>query len=181
MFISYMKCLTCSESQNWFDSKSIQIDGYRNLVFSKKHKQVTLTLPKNALALNYFSAQLTNWIPSHPNRMLWLSNWETDPSDQIVLFETIRFGCGESRPTIEVPGHLFEDDTAQQTAVLTGLSFIILAFNWQGYLVGCNDYIYLGDEFVRFGIASEERLASVFSLAENFELKVIKDIKEAWV
>jgi hypothetical protein len=39
----------------------------------------------------------------------------------------------------------------------------------------------LGDEFVRFGTASEERLANVFSLAEDFKLKVIKDIKEAWV
>jgi len=176
-----MKCLTYSESENWLGSKGIQIDGYRNLVFSKKHKQVILTLPKNALALSYFSAQLINWIPSHPNRMLWLSNWETDPPDQIVLFETIRLGCGESRPTIEVPGHLFDDATAQQNAILTGLSFIVLAFNWQGYLVGHSDYIYLGDEFVRFGVASEERLASVFSLAEEFKLKVVKDIKEAWV
>jgi hypothetical protein len=119
-----VKCLTQVESKNWFAAKGIQIDEYRNLVFSKKHKQVILTLPRNALALDYFSAQLTHWISTPQNRMLWLSNWETDPPDQIVLFETLRLGCGESRPAIEVPGHLFDDATEQQAAILTALSFI---------------------------------------------------------
>jgi hypothetical protein len=139
------------------------------------------TTPKGARALSWLSARLTEWLPSDSTRMIWLSNWETFPN-QLIPFMRLRLGCGESRPPIEAPGHLFELSTEEENAVLAGYLFFVMAFNWEAYIVAqkSKDYIYLGDEHFVFSSADSGKMGQVSNLMSDFELKIIKDIREAW-
>ena len=177
-----MKCLTYDESQKWLASMGVRIDENRNLWFSKEQEKIMSTMPKRALTLNFFSARLTDWLPVDFSRMLWLSSWETYPPDQFILFGKTRLGCGESRTPIEAPGHLFESSTEEEKAIMTGLIFLIMAFNWEGYIVAKNhnDYIYLGDEHIVFSSADGNKMAEASKLITDHKLEIIKDVKEAW-
>src|SRR5256885_17212857 len=116
-----MKCLTYDESQKWLALKNVRIDENRNLWFAREQERIMMTTPKRALAMHCFSEQLTDWIPSGSNCMFWLSNWSTDPPNQLALFELVRFACGEPRHIIDAPGHLFDLKAEQSTTGITGL------------------------------------------------------------
>lgn len=177
-----MKCLTYGESQKWLAAIDVQIDGNRNLLLPIRPENVMTTMPQKAFALNFFSARLTDWFTPNSSRMIWLSNWETYPSDQFILFQKFRLGCGETRTPIEAPGHLFENSTEEENAIFTAFVFFVMAFNWQAYIVAKNhnDYIYLGDEYIVFSSTDEEKLKQVSELRSNWKLEIIKEIKEAW-
>jgi hypothetical protein len=170
-----MKCLTYNESKDWLASIDVQIDGNRNLLLPMRPENVMTTMPKRAKALSFFSARLADWFPVDCNRLFWLSNWETYPPDQFIIFGKIRLGCGESRAPIEAPGHLFESSTEEENAIMAGLIFLITAFNWEAYIVAENrkDYIFLGDEYVVFSSANVERLKQASEVIADFKLEVI--------
>ena len=177
-----MKCLTYEETRIWLDSFSVKIGEHRHLSFASFQNRLMVTLPREAHRLQSLSSCLNDWLPNNHSRLLWLSNWETDPPEQIVLFEKVRLGCGESRHVIDAPAHLFEAPILQERVVLSGLVFLILALNWEGYLVAdsCNDHVYLGDECLSFFSADDKKLKVATDMVQSFGLKVITDIKEAW-
>jgi hypothetical protein len=177
-----MKCFTYDESQKWLASMHVRIDENRNLWFSSEQEKIMTTMPRGAAALNRLSAELAQWLSCHSSRMLWLSNWQTDPAHPLILFEKIRIGCGELRHIIEAPGHLFEESNENESAILTGLMFLIMAFDWEAYVVTQNhgEFVYLGDEHIVYSSADGEKMKEVSSLNATFGLKKIEDIREAW-
>ena len=177
-----MKCLTYAEAKDWLASIDVNIDGNRNLLLPIRPENIMTTIPKRSNALNSFAARLTDWLPCDFERMIWLSSWETHPPEPFILFGKIRLGCGESRTPIEAPAHLFESSGVEENAILTGLMFFILAFNWEGYVVAKNhkDYIYLGDEHLVFSSPDGKKMENVSKLISDFKLEIIKDVREAW-
>ena len=72
--------------------------------------------------------------------------------------------------------------TEQENAVLAGLMFLIMTFNWEGYLVPQNrdEFVYLGDEHIVFSSADAGKMKDVEGFVSTFHLEVINDIREAW-
>lgn len=177
-----MKCLTFRESEHWLLSLGVRVDENRNLRFGSERERIMTTMTKEVSALAHLSTRLAHWVSGHVDRILWLSNWETYPPERLMQFETMRLGCGESRHVIDSPGHLFEQSTEHENAVLAGLMFLTMAFNWEGYLVSQyqDEFLYLGDEHIVFSSADAGKMKEVADFVSNFHLKVINDIREAW-
>jgi hypothetical protein len=59
--------------------------------------------------------------------------------------------------------------------------FVIMAFNWECYVVtGNGDYLYLGDQFIVFSTVVDEKFEETSKLITDFDLEIIKDITDAW-
>jgi hypothetical protein len=161
-------------------SGKVQIDTYRNLVFRNDQSRIMLTIPKTAPALNWFAADLGDWLLSDFDRLFWLSNWDTQPPYPALFFEEIRKGHGEMRHIIDAPGHIIS--VSDESALMKGLMFLTMAFRWQGYLVcqGGDDYVYLGDQCVVCSSQKATKMQDVASIVEKFGLRIISDIREAW-
>jgi hypothetical protein len=43
------------------------------------------------------------------------------------------------------------------------------------------EFLYLGDGYMVFSSADSQKLKGVLDLAKEFDLKIITDIREAWV
>ncbi|HEX3624144.1 MAG TPA: hypothetical protein VH280_01835 [Verrucomicrobiae bacterium] len=176
-----MKCLTTQESENWLSSINVHIDGTNNLLLSKRPGELMSTMPKRADNLIYFSARLTDLLPGDSSRIIWLSDWNNFPF-QVIPFEKIRAGCGESRPIFDAQGHLFESATEEENGILAGLIFLIMAFNWSAYVVvrESADYVYLGDEYIIFSSSNGKQTEEASKLMKDFKLELITDVKDAW-
>jgi hypothetical protein len=114
--------------------------------------------------------------------MLWVSNWETEPPEPLVLFEKVRAGCGERRTLIDAPGHLFEASDLHDGAVLTGLSLLVFAFGWEGYIVSeqQSEFVFFGDEHIVFSSVDANKMNEIPDLLKSFDLKIIQKVQEAW-
>lgn len=176
-----MKCLSSEESRDWLASTNVQIDGNNNLLLPKRPGEIMATMPKRVDNLIYFSARLTDWFPNSFSRIIWLSDWQTFPF-QLIPFEKIRLGCGETRPLVDAPGHLFEGPAEEESAIMAGLIFLVMAYNWSAYVVvkNCMDYVYLGDEYIIFSSADKKKMEEASKLINDYKLEVITDIKNAW-
>ncbi|MDB6016088.1 MAG: hypothetical protein JWR19_577 [Pedosphaera sp.] len=177
-----MKCFTYDESERWLASMGVRIDGNRNLLFPNEQEKIMTNMPKGASALKRLSADLAHWFACDSSCMVWFSNWDTEPRHPLVLFEKMRMGCGEPRHIIDAPGHLFEELTEEENALLTGVIFLIMVFNWEGYIVCQNrhEFIYLGDEHIVISSADSEKMREILGTVTSFKLKVITDIRQAW-
>lgn len=146
-----------------------------------------MDLPKDSIRLSRLAERLIEWLPAEVDRMLWLSYWNTYPLWPLALFERVRRGGGEFRHVIETPGHLFEasqgrnaaTDESDDNAMLSGLVFLTLCFDWRGYFVAqmAEQYIVLGDAFACFCAANDERLEEAESIAHSFELKSRRQVR----
>jgi hypothetical protein len=149
-------------------------------ILPKGDKPLMIDVPKEALRQNYFSARLVQWLPNGSPRLLFLTDWHTYPPAPLTTFETLRLGCGESRHIIDAPGHLFEafegsnDDFYKDkpSALLTGIVSLALGYDWYGYLTSQTptEYVVLGDGFVSFSTASDEKFDEAKEIAMTFEL-----------
>jgi hypothetical protein len=181
------KFLSQDESKEWLRSFAVRINQNRALVFPHDAQRETQTLiaqlPEKSQKLTYFLERVVDWLPRGGERFLWLSDWTTYPPHPLAFFETVRFGCGESRHIIEAPGCLFESDSGSanqefsdvpDTSTLIGFSLLAVNFNWQAYLVTRHEmsHVYLGDEFISFFTTDDRKLDEAFALARRFELRI---------
>jgi hypothetical protein len=180
-----MKCLTKAEIAAWMKLAGFAV-GHEDKpivesVLPKYHKHLMIDVPNEALRLHYFSARLVQWLPNGSPRILFLTDWHTYPPAPLTTFETLRLGCGEARHIIDAPGHLFEafeggnDDFYKDkpSALLTGIVSLALGYDWYGYLASQTpmEYIVLGDGFISFSTASDEKFDEAKEIAKTFELR----------
>ncbi len=179
-----MKCMAYGDCKEWLDMAGIEVSKNRSLLYENpQDKPVSIIiadLPKVALQLGSFSSSLVRWLPNNFTRMLWLDDWNTYPAYKMATFKKIRQAYHEARDIIDAPGHLFEpfdgDDDAfyehEESGVLCGLVFMVLSFDWRGYIISkdCADHIILADETVVFYSDNDIRFNQAISLAERFGL-----------
>jgi hypothetical protein len=159
----------------------VKINEAGHLDLPVRPSSIMVTMPKTAPKLLFFSARLTEWLQGDSPRLLLLSDWNTFDF-QVVPFTKMRIGCGETRTLAEAPGHLFDTLGEEEAAVMSGLIFSILAFDWYAYAVGRNrvDFIYLGDEYLIFSSVEQKKLDEARELIETYNLNVIQSNREAW-
>jgi hypothetical protein len=176
-----MKSLGNEASKVWLAESGIQVIDRRQLKFPHEQNKILLTRPEKSLPLNYFAETLADWLPKAPSRLIWLSDWETYPLSQTRIVERIRSSYGETKPIIESPGLLFEENTESENAVFAGVFFLSMAFAWSGYIVVKNypDYIYTFDTFVLFSCSTSGRAKEILGIADKFDLQVVeKDLPQ---
>jgi hypothetical protein len=190
-----MRFLTPKESNDWLERSGFVVDRDHGdaVVEPAQVQRLMVDLPNGSVQLSSFAERLIQWLPAEADRMLWLSYWNTYPAWPLAVFERVRRGCGESRHVIEAPGHVVdafpggnaasnesdESNESDDNAMLSGLVFLTLCFDWRGYLVAQMpaEYIVLGDAFVGFCAASDERLKEAESIAHTFELKTRRQVR----
>ncbi len=186
-----MKCLTPPKFREWVGSLNAHVESNRNIVFAKKFANIMSGLPQQASSLFAFSTALIEWLPPNIERAFYLSDWPLYTPEQMIVFNQLRSFCGESRHLIDAPAHLFDgrslpdgydiediprltaDPVLQECAVMAGLIFLALTFQWQGYILAKDDsgHVYLGDEFIAFFASGDERLEQTRELLTRFKLK----------
>ena len=173
-----MKCLTDSESEQWLLSASMTING-PDLRPQWPFTTLMTDVPRS-LNFSGFAKRAAGWISDRAERMLWISNWNTDPPEGLSLFEASRRGWGENRRLFEAPGHIF--NSPDDSIILASYCCLILAFNWEGFVVAAKDreFIYLGDEHVVFSSSQSEKMNEATALRTAFGLKEITSIRQAW-
>jgi hypothetical protein len=175
-----MKCLTDSESEQWLLSASMTIEPHSKLRPQWPFTTLMTDVPR-CLNLSGFASRAAGWISDRAERMLWISNWNTDPPEGLSLFEASRRGWGENRSLFEAPGHIF-NNSPDDSIILASYCCLILAFNWEGFVVAAKDreFIYLGDEYVVFSSSQSEKMNEVTALRTAFHLKEITSGTQAW-
>jgi hypothetical protein len=167
-----MKCLTYRESENWFASLDVRIDENRFLSLQRRSTDLKTTIPQKSLSLIYFADRIANWFSADTEVMIWPSHWEIYPPGPLDLFERVRRSEGETRSLVDAPGHIINKLLKQETDVAVELIFLIMAFNWTGYIAGkdSHDYCCLGDEFILISSKTEDRLWAAAELVKVFKL-----------
>lgn len=178
-----MKCLTRDESQKWLEPLKVTINSNWELMFPSEQQKVMMTFPKEAPALNFFSARLGRWLTRGSDRLLWLSHWDTCPRYPMHFFEAIRSRGGEQRHIIEAPGHVFTALDRSETALMSGLMFLVLSFRWEAFIVSQNpaEFVYLGDQCVICSSPIPQKMKRVEAIMTTFGVRAIQDIREAWI
>jgi hypothetical protein len=187
-----MKCLTLHEFDQWGTTFGFCVEHPRNLQFAKELKQVTCSPPPEPDRLFGFATRLVEWLPQNVERVFYLSDWPLYTPEEMIFFMKIRMASGESRDPMDSPAHWFDGQSVpdryesddipsltanpvlQECAVMAGLIFLALTFQWQGYIIAkdCSDHIYLGDASITFFQDNAEEAANTRKLLSDFNLKV---------
>ncbi len=131
-----------------------------------------------------FAHDLSAWLPSMRERLLWISNWEDAHfPNQTALWTAARRGLGETRPLKETPAHVFpampydqrdaEDFSEEERAEVSLLAPIIslmLDTASDGWLLadGSGDRIEFWEGNVFFHSNSPQRLDAARALLANY-------------
>src|SRR5579871_377359 len=138
-----MKCLTRDESQKWLDLEGFEFVECRYPRSTFSRLRLMATVPNGSLKLYYFCLHVVDCLPETSNLLLLISQWETYPAEQLMFFEMLRHQNGNSKTLIDAPGHLFTGKVDSEKALLVGLIFLMIAFNWEGYLIASRQtYVY---------------------------------------
>jgi hypothetical protein len=172
-----MKCINILEAQALIEITGLEIHERRQLKPRERNRKcLTVSLPEKATILNTFASHLAaylfGWNPQAPDGILWLSNWDTYPPYHMEFLDKVRSAYGETRPIIEAPVHVFDLLDSKEYSVMTQIIFLVMAYNWEGYLLTTtiNDYIYMTDELVILSCTTDERFKEAMTLAETFKL-----------
>ena len=171
-----MKCLEYDTSKSLLAEWGIQVAQARQLEFQHKKEEIQLVLPKEPLPMLYFAEDIAEWLPKDSHRFIWPAHWETYPRSPTRLIEKIRSSYGDTRPLIESPGMLFDKENETENEVFSGIFFLMMAFDWSGYLITKNhsDYVYIFDTLAKFSCSTSEKAAEILKIADKFKLEIMK-------
>ena len=119
---------------------------------------------------------------------MYLWSWETYPPDHNEVFEALRRGCGAKNTLIDTPGHVFTSTKLDGTwyddrpavdvteeSIAMWIAGFTLQWTWCGVVAveGCDEFIDLGDEHLRFVSRDKQRLEQAVALSQEVGLKII--------
>jgi len=178
----HMTCVTFDDAVSVLAQQSVRLDGARNLLFPENFKTLMTNMPRDPWKAAKLVEDLVEWLPPGCCNLLWLSHWQTEPPHQQLLIEQMRAASGDRRHLIDAPALLFGGEVPQDMDMLKGICFLLMQFNWEGYVVSQEhgDFAFLGDEHIVFGSSVGARLTAANGLAAVHGLRLINDVREAW-
>lgn len=104
--------------------------------------------------------------------LLWVTDWPVYLPDEMLLFKTLFPAAAE---LIEAPGLLFTA-AAEDRGRLTLATYLLFAFNWQGYLLTCrtDPAVWLADEVVEVRSADQGALSRLARLLQSYGVRVFE-------
>jgi len=127
-----MKTLTKKEIVEWCRRNSIPFDDLGRPKFIRETEEFKIpvdTGQRVALVKSHFQTIFKG----EDEILIWFTEWSVWPSsERMHIFDRFRLSYGENRPLIEAPGHIFNQEEAEDT-----LSFITLGvlFLWDCYVL----------------------------------------------
>lgn len=154
-----MKILARAKTLRWLDSHSVQYDPHYNVnegfVFAPEgNSALMVEAPATNARWNLlFAQELARWLPD-VEVLLWITYWNTTPTEQYEYFAAWRLTHGESRRLIDAPGYIFRLGEGDDRWLLSQYMSQLIEFNWQGFVVQPSgpDIIWLADEIVELSL-----------------------------
>jgi hypothetical protein len=174
-----MECLTEKELEGLLENRGVRVGEY-GLDYSESDKHLIVSLPEKVTSLNVFSRYIADWLLDGKEGIIYLFNWgQMDISHPIAIFEKLRNAYGESRDLREAPVHLFDITNEREKAVMTGMMFLVMVNDWDGYFLTRfgNKYIHTSDEFLLFSSDSDAKIDDAYEMTDGFNLRR----RERWV
>jgi hypothetical protein len=128
-----MKCISVRDCQAWADERGVVLNDTassfsRGPILDRFRFPTPVAARAQGALLQGLVEALTRVSPS----LLWITDWPLYKAHEMALILRIRAGYGESRPLLDAPGHLFDQDDRD---ILEGMLTLIAAFGWDAYFV----------------------------------------------
>ena len=141
-----MRCLTDSEVQVWL----------RDRIFDSTAPLQRLgpwKVPKDAGRKMALAQSLTANLKWDAEGLVWATDWGIWPSSEnMLIFDRFRLGCGETRSLSQAPAHQFGSSEANEAAAVLALG---LYFMWDITVIGARDRLLVHfDHHEQMGIVS---------------------------
>ena len=138
-FPAGMKFITDTDCVTWCDERSYptrETTDHRTRGASQRpdgFQFVPIKIPADSGRKVWLAGVLHDLVAPAPETLLWIPVWSVFPSSEhIPLFARLRGALGESRPLIEIPGHLL---SAGDRDDAISLIVVALQFFWDLHLV----------------------------------------------
>jgi len=168
-----MKCLNFKEAHVWLRPE-IKITANNALTLPRRGKEISCELPTKPLPLFYLSAELVKWFEMDHEILLWVQHYRGN--FQMSMFDKLRVASGNKRSLSEAHGQTFNKFLQADVESAASLSFLVMAFSWEGYLVGdsCESSVYIGDEYLNFSCDNQEQLTNALEMINRFRMQIIR-------
>lgn len=171
---SFMRCLEYAPSVRLLDEWGFKIGDARQLSVEKNKRVILTEVPQDAFLMFNFANDIIKWLPSHDERAIWPVYWNTDPIAQASIIEQIRNSYGEERNIIATPGMFFKEPKEKENAIITGMLFLMMTFDWSAYLITKEgDYIHIFDTLIKFSFSKDEKANELNSIFRSYDLKIM--------
>ena len=163
-----MKCFTQEEIDHWLTEQQVTPSPYGKSESPNHYLQ--FKMPGRALANSAF---IRNFLMQSQSKILVdVTDWPTYEPAEMLIIDSLRHKCGESRNLIDAPGHLFSAEESEWVIALFGH---IGSFEWNGYLYRPNDlatlYCWEG-ELYDFWSADADTHLALTRLTNRFGLEL---------
>ena len=125
-----MKTLTNDDCSEWLASRKLAADPYYSPKSRPPHYE-QFPLPQHALSSAAVFRSIVACVEPFETALLHLTDWALYAPDEMAVVAHVRQACGEQRPLIETPGHVF---TATERDLLIGLLALVTFYGWTAYL-----------------------------------------------
>ncbi len=125
-----MKCLTDKECSEWLAKRGLTKDPYQaHKAAPPFYKQ--FRLPPHFGRMNaVFRAIVWNAEP-FADALVHVTDWELYRPDEMEIVSRVITACGEAKPLVETPGHLF---TGSERELIVGFIALVTGYTWSVYV-----------------------------------------------
>ena len=166
-----MNFITSIEAEQWVE-KTLDMKLTPEALRSRFKTSISYSLPSDTGRKTYLANCISRLVTPQPEGLLWMTSWNVWPSaENMNLFYGYRRSLSESRPLIEVPGHIFQSSELEQVECLLDLA---LYFMWDAWIIeGKNGVVIkISHDEDLFVYASQKSALSPFeSMFQKLELQ----------
>lgn len=129
--------------------------------------KVELLNPSVASTQIFLAVELVAWMEEE-DLLLWIQDWVHYIPAQMSLVLMLRKAAGESRFLIDAPGIHFSG----KEEITAGVSFLIFAFGWQGWILGrsMRSALVIGDGITTIFVNTKEMQEKLLNILSRFNL-----------
>jgi hypothetical protein len=183
-----MLFLTVEDCRTWLQPTGLtledSVDGVHRLNARYTPPRERFVVMNNRVDSNSVAWKLINWLPLSREIVVFVEQ-TCGAADKTAVLDTMRRGCGSTTSPLQSPGHLFFNrcgwdyqDCAHQDirdeAVGAWVVGAALNWTWDGWIAayGCEDFVQLGDDYIRFWTPVEERMREAEALMREAGLMI---------
>ncbi len=173
-----MQAVDIQTTLNWLARNNVPhrppLDAADGVVFGPETgSTVAFTTPTDAAAELVLARALCKLLPD-TEVLLWIVNWGGTELEQ-DFFAAFRKNHGELRKLGDIPSYLFNLVNDTDRWLLTEYMFLLMGFNWQGYVVHPQglDVIWLADEVIDVTMQDTVAIDYLRMIIDNLGLEPI--------
>ena len=159
--------LSFRECVQWCDSRGFALDEREHPARPPGRYMKLFEVPTLSRGRLELARALVDWAEPRVS-LLWVTDWPLHVEDEMSLFLELRRDAN-SLILLAAPGLMFSEAGEDQTR-LVHFVYLILAFNWEGFLLhgDRSSYIWLADEVIEVVSNDTQRLAGLQEILAGY-------------